>query len=251
MESKTEAGIEESVKMKQCYAFPRITTRGYYDLNTGEIKKTQPYYLYPKSKFDKISRGKEVVIFVHGMRNSRWGAIHGARLLRNKLRKLGYKYPIIAFSYDADVRGAHLEKNYHKVLNTAGRIAYDNGSYNLSRFIQDLRITNPSIKIHLVGHSLGCDVISKIVLPLGGTIHLFGSPVETKDVYKLCSFTTKLVNYYNPRDEVIREGVEKGVIKRPSCLYKVEDKLNDVSTKNCYAKDHRFASYVEKLRKFP
>ncbi len=238
--------------MKQCYAFPRVTTRGYYNLRTGEPRMghTSPYFLYPKYKLDKIARGNEIVIFVHGMRNSRWGAIHGARLLRNKLRKLGCKYPVVAFSYDAEVREAHKPNKYHKVLRAANKIANYNGRYNLNRFIKDLR-RNPNIKIHLVGHSLGCDVISNLTVPLGGTIHLFGSPVETNDVYKLCSLTTKLVNYYNPRDEVIKEGITKGVIKKPSCFYRIEDKLNDVFTKNCYAKDHRFASYVEKLRKFP
>ncbi len=238
--------------MKQCYAFPRVTTRGYYDLRTGKMNTTKAYYLYPKNKFDKISKGEEVVIFIHGMRNSRWGAVHGARLLRNKLRKLGYKYPVIAFSYDADVRGAHLEKNYCRALHIASIIALGNGIHNLSTFIRNLHLANNKIKIHLVGHSLGCDVISNIITPLGGTIHLFGSPVETTDIKdKICSLAIKTINYYNPRDEVIKEGIIKGMIKKPSCFYRIEDKLNGVFTKNCYAKDHRFASYVKKLRKFP
>ena len=119
--------------MKQQYAFPRISTRGHYDLRTGEPLKGGSYYLYPKYKFDKINDAKEVVIFVHGMRNSNWGAIHGTRLLRNKLRKLGYKHPVISFSYDAEIRGAHLEKNYHKVLETATTIAINNGCFHLAR----------------------------------------------------------------------------------------------------------------------
>jgi len=243
--------------LKQRYAFPRVTTRGYYDQRTGEMVNKNRYALYPKYKLGRIARGKEVVIFVHGMRNSRWGAIHGARLLRNKLRKLGYKYPVISFSYDAEIREAYkLDKPHelevdHRVLTTALDIAYSNGEYNLSLFLRDLRATNMHIKIHLVGHSLGCDVISKMNIPLGGTIHLFGSPVELEDMYKLCSLTTKLVNYYNPKDEEIMDGVKKGILSRPSCLNRFEDRLNDVYSKNCFAKDHRFKSYIEKLRKFP
>ncbi len=240
--------------MKQCYAFPRVTTRGYYDLNTGEIKKTKPYFLYPKYKFDKISKGKELVIFIHGMRNSRWGAIHGARLLRNKLRKLGYKYPVIAFSYDADVRGAHLEKNYTNVLRIASKIAGDNGKH-LLKYIEDLLNKKPLIKIHLVGHSLGCEVILYAIFRFNvcskhethvSSIHLFGSPLECNDLEISCD-TYNIINYLNPTDEVIQEGVIKGKLKKPSCLVKP----TNIKSKRCHAKDHRFASYVEKLRKFP
>ena len=67
---------------KQSYEFPRVTTRGYYDQNDGTVINDNWYNTYPKRKVAKIFEGKEVVIFVHGMRNSRWGAIHGARLLR-------------------------------------------------------------------------------------------------------------------------------------------------------------------------
>jgi len=245
--------------MKQQYAFPRVSTRGYFDLNTGENKKGYGYFLYPKYKLDKIQKMDEVVIFVHGMRNTRWGAIHGARLLRNRLRKLEYTYPVISFSYDADVRGAHLEKNYHKVIKAATKIAITNGCFNLATYIKDLKKKNPDIKIHLVGHSLGCIVVAGALTTaelfpvfhndLIESVHLFGSPLEIKNVKNIernrC--VKKLVNYYNPTDEVIKEGVDKGDLIRPSCLFKPNIKHN----KNCRANDHRFKSYVEKLRKFP
>ena len=257
---------ENMVNLKQRYAFPRVSTRGRYDQRTGLIKKGKPrlmktmkqdYFLYPKYKIDKIAMGEEVVIFVHGMRNSRWGAIHGARLLRNKLRKLGYKYPVIAFSYDAEVRGAHkLDKPhkpelYQKILGTAFKIAKYNGIYNLTNFIFDLRDKNRNIKIRLVGHSLGCDVISHIQVPVE-SIHLFASPVEADRVIGISEISGKTTNYFNPNDEVIKEGVGKGVSKMPSCLISdLKTYGGYLKTKRCYAKDHRFKSHIEKLRKFP
>lgn len=246
--------------MKQCYQVPRITTRGYYDLYTGKQIKHRKYYLFPKKKFQKIESGEEIVIFVHGMRNTRWGAKKGANTLRIKLRQLGYlKHPVIAFSYDADVRGAHLEKNYYKVLKTATKIAIINGCFHLAHYIKDLRHKNQHIKIHLVGHSLGCIVVQGALTTaelwpvfhndLIESVHLFGSPLECGMVKNMnrnrC--VKKLINYYNPTDEVIKEGVTRGDLKRPSCLFKPNIKHN----KRCYAKDHRFKSYVEKLRSFP
>ncbi|KKL75418.1 hypothetical protein LCGC14_2055030, partial [marine sediment metagenome] len=121
----------------------------------------------------------------------------------------------------------------------------------LTNLILDIKYRNPDIKIRLVGHSLGCDVISHIQVPVE-SIHLFASPVEADRVIGLSSISGKTTNYYNPKDEVIKEGVEKGISEMPSCLI---DNLRtygrDLETKRCYAKDHRFKSHIEKLRKFP
>jgi len=231
---------------KQSYQFPRVTTRGYYNQNTAESEHDGNYNTYPKSKVAKIFKGKEVVIFIHGMRNSRWGAIHGARLLRNRLRKIGYKYPVVAYTYDAEIRGAHIPERYSEVIGKAEKIARANGLHNLSSLIGDIRTQNPNIKIHLVGHSLGCDIINHIWIPVD-SIHLLGSPVDAKEILELPS--KKIVNYFNPKDDVIREGVDKGIAKNPSCLTRITGRF--VISKRCSAKDHRFKSYVEKLRCFP
>lgn len=240
--------------MKQSYAFPRISTRGHYNLWTGEWNEEKHgYFLYPKFKFKRIEKEKEIVIFVHGMRNTRFGAVRGGRLLRNKLRKLGYKYPVIVFTYDADIREAHKPEKYNDVLKTAKFIALQNGTVKLWSYIFDLKTKKPKIKIHLVGHSLGCDVIrycylndwlSKFVNV--ETIHLIGSPVEVDNVKKLSKYQT-VINYYNPKDEVIKEGVTKGNLKKPSCLHRVKG----ITNRNAFAKDHRFKSYLKELKRFP
>lgn len=242
--------------MNQSYEFPRITTRGYYDLHTGESLGKSGYYLYPKKKFDKIAKdAKELVIFVHGMRNSKFGAKRGALTLRQTLRKIGYKkHPVVAFSYDADIRGAHLEKNHKQVLKTAYKIAEMNGVH-LSKFIDDLHRNNPKIKIHLVGHSLGCDVVSSALHILNITsmlekpvtsAHLFGSPLECDEVERISKFT-KVTNYWNPTDLDIKAEITMGDLKKPSCIVKPIG----VKSIRCLAKDHRFRSYAEKLSEFP
>lgn len=243
--------------MNQRYELPRIITRGRYDLYNGKkLKgKRKAYSLFPKKKFNKIfMKDSEVVIFVHGMRNSPKGAVMGGNTLRRKLRKLGYKkHPVISFSYDANIKGAHIYSDYDRVIPVAEKIAYANG-HHLFQFVSDLKGFNPDIKIHLVGHSLGCEVVESF-LEFGGsyanTVHLFGSPVNVIDLIRLSGHNrnTKVTNHYNLKDDVIREEYELGRCTQPSCL----NNRKHATYKNvrCNAVHHGFRAYADKLRKFP
>ena len=102
---------------------PRISTRGYYDLRNGKTIKTNLYYLYPKKDFKKLENSKEFTIMIHGLRNDNAGAVAKVILARNRLRKLGYKHPVVGFSYDSNVTGAHILKNAKHVLSVGQRIA--------------------------------------------------------------------------------------------------------------------------------
>lgn len=240
--------------MKQLMA----STRGTYDLHNGKLLKNKPVFITPKDKFNKLKNAKEVVIFVHGMRNSTVGAKMGTNALRLRLRKLGYKHPIIGFSYDSNVRGAHIPSNYHKVLHTAYNIADKNGG-KLAELIRKIKQKNPYIRIRLVGHSLGCEVIkstvhqSAILIP---NVYLFGSPIECDNLVSDYNWISvmNIVNYYNPNDNVIKEGVINGDLTEPSCLYRIENVKNastTIKSKRIYAKDHRFKSQIKALRSFP
>jgi len=44
---------------------------------------------------------------IHGLRNDNAGAVAKAVMAKNKLQKLGYRYPVIGFSYDSNTTGAH------------------------------------------------------------------------------------------------------------------------------------------------
>lgn len=241
-----------------------ISTRGNYNLRTGEPNvpyNKVTYRIQNKPKFQRMLKSNVIVIFVHGMRNTPTGAKMGTNALRLKLRRLGKKYPVIGFSYDSNIRGAHIPSKYDQVLDIASSIAYDN-SRILSNFIGDLRNHyNYKGRVILVGHSLGCYVVTGAILsPLGDgnypiidEIHLFGSPVEKKFFTFNRSEITRCVvdriyNYYCPTDAVIKEGVDKNNLKKPSCLNIIN--TNNVKTKRIYAKDHRFKSYMKALRSF-
>lgn len=235
-----------------------ISTRGTYDLHNGKRLKSKKPFITPMKKYNNLSKSKEVVIFVHGMRNSTIGAKMGTNALRLRLRKLGYKGDIIGFSYDSNVRGAHLDKNYHKVLKTAKKIAERSGQ-DLAKIINDIQQKDYRIKIRLVGHSLGCDVVKSAFDHLGFThitsTHLFGSPIEEDDLTHIFNFmnTSSVTNYYNPNDDVIKEGVTKGDLERPTCLHKVT-KLNfptKIYSKRIYPTNHGMKAQMKALRSFP
>lgn len=235
-----------------------ISTRGSYDLHNGKRLKVKKPFISPLKKYNKLRRSKEVVIFVHGMRNTTIGAKMGTNALRLRLRKLGYKGDIVGFSYDSNVRGAHLDKNYHKVLKTAKKIAERSGQ-DLANVIANIIKDNYKIKVRLVGHSLGCDVVKSAMNHLGfisiESTHLFGSPIEEEDLTDIFNFmnTRSVTNYYNPKDDVIREGVDKGDLDRPTCLHKV-NKLNfptEITSKRIYPTNHGMRAQMKALRSFP
>lgn len=239
-----------------------VSTRGTYDLHDGHsLEKYHAYNTIPARRFNKVNNAEEITIFIHGMRNSRKGAQMGTNALRLKLRKMGYKYPVIGFSYDSDIRGAHIKSKYYDVVKIATKIAYVNGMNKLGLYIRDLLSVNPNIRIRLVGHSLGCIVIEGLVnttsqfnmFPnnLFESISLFGSPLEIDKVAKIAnSRNVKVViNHYNPKDTEIQMGVDKGDLIEPSCLVKTNDKK--LKSKLIHAKDHRFKQQMKALMSFP
>lgn len=245
--------------MKQ--RIPLILTRGKYDLSSGMPKSIDPYKLTPKKKWDKIFTSNEITIFIHGFRNTRKGSIMGTRALTRKLRSLGYKHPVVGFSYDMNVKGAG-SKNYSQMahaLHVGFNIARDNGFGNLYKFLTTLHSVNSKCVVNLVGHSMGCVVIESLVtrlmvtpdcVPFIKSVHLIGSPIPIASVVLMSGmkFIGKTINYYNPHDEVIKEGDDNG-LPFPSCLYKIN--RAKVIEKRAFAKDHRFKSYVKTMRSFP
>ena len=198
---------------------PRISTRGYYDLGSGKILKKNQYYLYPKKEFQKLESSKEITIMIHGLRNDNAGAVAKIVLARNRLRKLGYKHPVVGLSYDSNTRGAHLIKQAKHALAVGQIIAIKNGT-NLGKFIEDFKNSSPKTKIRLMGHSLGSQVILSTLVYLAKkkqntgiveSVYLFGASI-TEDVPSSSKYkkilqnivNKKIVNYYAPTDEVLQ-----------------------------------------------
>ena len=101
----------------------RISTRGYYDLASGKTLKKNAYYLYPKKAFDDLLTKPEITIMIHGLRNDKTGAVNKFEIASRRLKQLGYRFPVIGFSYDSNTKGAHLKKSELKALRVGQRIA--------------------------------------------------------------------------------------------------------------------------------
>ncbi len=246
----------------------RISTRGYYDLSDGSTLKNNSYHTYPKNDFKKLVDSKEFTIMIHGLRNDNAGAVAKVVLARNRLRRLGYRYPVIGFSYDSNTTGAHLAKHAKRALAAGQRIAKKNGK-NLGLFVEDFKAASPKTKIRLMGHSLGSQVILSTLEYLAkkkqnvGIIesaYFFGASV-TRDVPSSKKYkdilqriiNTKLVNHYAPTDEVLRWANAKKYVSGPLGL---AGSAGGVTAKKyrqklVRPKNHRFASYAAVLNSFP
>jgi len=246
---------------------PRISTRGYYDLTTGKTIKTNFYYLYPNKDFKKLIGSKEVTIMIHGLQNNNAGAVAKVLLARNRLRKLGYSYPVIGFSYDSNTTGAHLIKHVKHALAVGQIIAKKNGR-NLGKFIEDFKISSPKTKIRLMGHSLGSQVILSTVEYLAKkkqntgiieSIYFFGASI-TEDIPSSKKYgkilqniiNKKIINHYAPTDEVLNWADKEKYVQGPLGLKGAIGKpISKYHQKLVKPQSHRFASYVRLLNSFP
>jgi len=75
---------------------------------------------------------------IHGLRNNKAGAATKFLIAKRRLGQLGYKHPIIGYSYDSNTKGAHIRKHALRALRVGEKIAKKNGK-NLSQFIIDLK----------------------------------------------------------------------------------------------------------------
>lgn len=246
---------------------PRISTRGYYDLMYGKTIKNNSYFLYPKKDFDNLVGSKELVIMIHGLRNDNAGAIAKVLLAKNRLSKLDYHYPVIGYSYDSNTTGAHLLKHARRALSAGQIIAQKNGR-NLSMFIEDFKSTSPKTKIRLMGHSLGSQVILSTVENLAKksqndgiveSVYFFGASI-TSDVPSSKKYGRlldkiirgKVVNYFNPSDEVLNWANKEKFVNGPLGLNGAVGKtISKYHQKSVKPKNHRFASYATVLPSFP
>jgi len=260
--------LASKTKLKAVHAnIPRISTRGYYDLSTGVKLKKNSYYLYQKKSFAKLNGAKELVIMIHGLRNDKRGAIEKVVLAKRRLKQLRYVHPVIGFSYDSNTKGAHLKKSETRALRVGQKIAKQNG-HNLSRFIIDFKKNNPNTKIRLIGHSLGTEVILSTIKKLAlssknngiiESVYFFGSSLESNFAQPNKSgkilqqvVKSKIINYYCPTDEVLRQSHHDGLIKNPlGYMGSFGKTVKKFKQKRIFAKNHRFASYCIMIKSFP
>jgi len=227
---------------------------------------TEPYYLYPKNDFEMLVGSSEVTIMIHGLRNNPSGALAKFVIAKRRLVQLGYKNPVIGYSYDSNTSGAQYISHALQALHIGVTIANRNGR-NLARFIVDFKRKSPKTKIRLMGHSLGAHVILSTIKNLAKntknkgiieSVHLFGGSIPANSL----SLTNgrvmqkivakKIRNYYSPYDDVLRLADDWNWVDTPigyrGAIGKTISKYSQTMVK---PKNHRFASYAAVLRSFP
>lgn len=246
-----------------------ISTRGYYDLRTGAPLRTGARYsVYPKRYFESPNVSPEITLMVHGMRNDRAGATTKFAIAQRRLHRLGYRFPVIGYTYDSNVRGAHAAKTEAHALDVANIIAKKNGRH-LAMLISDLKKIRPRMRIRLMGHSLGSIVIASALRRLGlvqtntntvESVHLFGASLELKDITELHMRNVlrrivrgRIINYYSPDDEVLGYSAIAHH-NTPIGLYgiaSIRARPPHYVQRRVKPHNHRFASYAATLCSFP
>ena len=246
--------------------FPRISTRGFYDLHSGKTMINEPYRLYPKKDFEALIGSKEITIMIHGLRNNPSGALAKFVIAKRRLIQLGYKNPVIGYSYDANTYGVQYKTRALRALHTGVTIANKNGK-NLAKFVIDFKLKSPDTKIRLMGHSLGAHVIQTTVRNLAKnkknngiieSVYLFGGSIpdnalsSTNGSAMQKIVVKKIKNYFSPYDDVLHEAHELNWVPTPigyrGANGKTISKYTQIMVKPM---NHRFASYARVLNRFP
>ena len=246
--------------------FPRISTRGFYNLDSGITIKNQSYHLYPKRSFDALVGTKEITIMIHGLRNNAPGALTKFVTAKKRLAYLGYKNPVVGYSYDSNTTGAQYISYALHALHTGLIIAGKNGR-NLAKFVTDFKQKSPETKIRLMGHSLGAHVILSMIDNLARNaknkgiieaVYFFGGSIPSDALnprngsHAQRIVATKIKNYYSPDDEVLSLADNWNWVSSPigyrGARGKTISKYSQIMVK---PKNHRFASYAAVLRSFP
>lgn len=201
---------------------------------------------------------------IHGLRNNKSGALTKFSIAQSRLRQLGYGSPVVGFSYDSNTKGVQYRSCEKKATDVGRTIARKNG-YNLAMFILDMKRKFPHLKIRLMGHSLGSEVIVHTLANLGHhrnvveSVHFFGASVPadwigTKKFGAILQKTVKqkITNYYSPHDGVLKYAYESMLIEKPLGYLGISGKsLPKYEQKKTFPRNHRFVSYVAVLKSFP
>ena len=222
--------------------------------------------MYPKRIFDALVGTKEITIMIHGMRNNTNGALTKFVIAKRKLAYLGYKNPVIGYSYDSNTTGAQYILHALHALHIGVIIANKNGR-NLAKFVTDFKQKSPETKIRLMGHSLGAHVILSTIKNLAKNtknrgiieaVYLFGGSIPSdalsakNALYVQKIVSKKIRNYYSPHDEVLRVVDDWNWVNTPIGYKGAHGKtIPKYSQTMVKPKNHRFASYAAVLRSFP
>jgi len=185
-----------SLAWGQLNSYPLTSTRGHYDLNTGQLVQGHDSTDYDATNIPNCP--PEIALFIHG-----WGLDESMAKERYErtlmsLQANNYSIPLISFSWDSNTTSS-LSDFGLSGWNHAKSIAKDNGP-KLAQFIIDYadkcNHENKESKIRLISHSLGARVILSGLESLHKndiwnnnnytltSVHLLGAAVDNEEVSK-------------------------------------------------------------------
>ena len=179
-------------------------------------------------------------------------------ITKTKLREFRYRKNVIAYSYDANVANAHVKSKEMNANYVADIIAKKNGSH-LADFIKDLKSANPEVKIRLIGHSLGSEVILSALGKLPGNsiygVILVGASLKA-DFQKDGNCRTMInnvveqdfVNYYCPLDEVLKDAERLGYYPMIGLVGADGETSTNYKEHKVYVENHSYYCYINAIK---
>ena len=176
-----------------------VSTRNHFNQLGNAIPNKPSYEPFPFD-FGRIGCSQETVVYVHGVwtAKNREDEVNKKMFenapeifdrLRLSLDSVGYKFPVIGFSWDSDTKISSDGWYYAKI------IAKKNGP-KLAQFILDLQDNCPQTKIRLIAHSLGARMVLSSLKSLDNneiwkinnfkiaSVDLMGAAVDDDEVSK-------------------------------------------------------------------
>lgn len=154
----------------------------------------------------EVGCAESVIVVVHGFNNSPKKAQNRFGVARQSLQKNGYKGIVVGFSWDADTQ---LDPFSATGYREAKEHTEGNGPL-LAKFLGDLRTACPTMKIAVIGYSMGARLALEGLRHLQSRIdvvYLVGAAVDNEEVElgerygnAIEAHARKVVNYFSPND---------------------------------------------------
>jgi pimeloyl-ACP methyl ester carboxylesterase len=167
-----------------------VSTRDHFGLSSGNLLPGYSEISYDPSLSEvapSCTIDREIVIYVHGWNADEQSAIDQFNTVKASLDSLGYRQPIIGFSWDSNTINTGWNWfdwwdawDWTDDWEVGKEIAQKNG-LKLAKFILDLKRFCADVDIHLVGHSLGASVILNALDRLHNDPRLQPWNVEERD----------------------------------------------------------------------
>jgi Alpha/beta hydrolase of unknown function (DUF900) len=204
------------------YNIPTISTRGHFDLATGELvaEHNSTDYLYHTNTSGKTNGSlqneiicpsqKEIAIYIHGIWTDETSANEQVNRTAMSLETNNNTIPLVGFSWDSNTPFSK------EGWGNAKTIAANNGP-KLAQFILDFKNKCGDSDVRLIAHSLGAAVVNSTLVSLSNkqqvnttnyfnitSVHLLGAAIDRGEIAANTTFGKAIENvvdnFYNLRN---------------------------------------------------